>query len=153
MVQTAARPKTAAQKKKKGKFEPGGFALKVKRSKAGLGLYAEENIPKGACIIEYTGRVLTPEEEKDVYNLYLFQVNKHKTIDGSVRSNTARYINHSCRPNCEIEIRKERVFVMAKRNIKAGEELGYDYDTEYFEAYIKPKGCRCIKCAPALHNK
>ena len=130
---------------------PGGYALKVKRSKAGLGLYALENIPKGACIIEYVGPVYAGEEADELDNLYLFEISKNKYVDGSPRYNTARYINHSCRPNCEIEIHKERIFVMAKRNIKAGEELAYDYDKEYFEAYIKPKGCRCVKCAPQLH--
>ena len=127
--------------------------VKVKRSIAGLGLYAQEAIPKGACIIEYTGREISKEEEETINSLYLFEVTKKKTIDGSIRSNTARYINHSCRPNCEIEIYKARVYVMAKKNIKEGEELNYDYDTSYFNEYIKPKGCRCVKCAPKLHSK
>lgn len=134
---------------RKKKFEPGNFNLKVKRSRAGLGLFTFDPIPKGACVIEYTGRVLTPEEEEKSNSLYLFEVSKKKTIDGASRTNKARYINHSCRPNCEIDISKERVYVMAKRNIKADEELSYDYDTDYFEAYIKPKGCRCLKCMPA----
>ncbi len=138
--------------KKKGKYTPGGYTLKVKRSLAGLGLYAMEPIPKGACIIEYTGKTLTKEEDEASNSSYLFLVSKHKTIDGGARSNTARYINHSCRPNCEIVIYKQRVWVMAKRTIQAGEELGYDYDSEYFEAYIKPKGCKCVKCAPNLHK-
>jgi SET domain-containing protein len=70
------------------------------------------------------------------------------TIDGAPRFNKARYINHSCRPNAEIDIYKHRVYVMAKRNIKAGEELAYDYDSDYFDEYIKPKGCKCLKCDP-----
>lgn len=138
-------------KRRKGKYEPGNFTLKVKRSVAGLGLFTQEPIKKGACIIEYAGKVLTKEEDEASNSLYLFLVAKNKTIDGAVRTNTARYINHSCRPNCEIDIYKQRVWVMAKRNIKAGEELTYDYDTDYFEAYIKPKGCRCAKCSPQLH--
>lgn len=129
--------------KKKGKYEPGDFNLKVKRSSAGLGLYTTSSIKKGDCVIEYVGPVV-PESEWDTINsLYLFEVTKKLTINGAVRSNTARYINHSCKPNCEIEIRKERVFVMAKRNIKEGEELHYDYEREYFDDYIKPKGCKC----------
>lgn len=139
--------------KKKGKYSPGGFDLRVRRSLAGLGLYTMQPIKKGACIIEYTGKTLTPAEDEASNSSYLFLVSKKKTIDGGARSNTARYINHSCRPNCEIDIYKERVWVMAKRNIRAGEELGYDYDTDYFEAYIQPKGCRCVKCAPQLHNR
>ncbi len=133
-------------KKKQGKFVPGDFKLKVRRGVDGLGLFAEEPIKKGACIIEYVGPTLTKEEEYKSRSKYLFEVTKTKTIDGAARSNTARYINHACKPNCEIEIRKGQVFVMAKKNIKAGEELNYDYDTSYFDEYIKPKGCRCASC-------
>ncbi len=141
----------AAQAKKK--YTPGNFDLKIKRSVAGLGLFAESPIPKGACIIEYTGKLLSKKEEEASNSLYLFDAGGGVTIDGAPRWNTARYINHSCRPNCEIDIYKHRVYVIAKRNIKAGEELAYDYDTDYFDSYIKPKGCRCIKCAPKLHGK
>jgi len=133
-------------KKMKSKFEPGNFKLLVKRSSAGLGLYAGEDIPKGVCVIEYVGRVISGEEEYTSNSKYLFEVSKKVTIDGRDRSNTARYINHSCLPNCEIEIRKGRVFVMSRRNIKAGEELGYDYGKEYWNTHIKPHGCRCVKC-------
>ncbi|MBA3789347.1 SET domain-containing protein [Patescibacteria group bacterium] len=139
------------QKKVQGKFSPGDFRLKVKRSSAGLGLYAEEAIPKGKCIIEYTGRVISKEEEYKSRSKYLFEINKDKTIDGTTRRNTARYINHSCRPNAEVEIRKGRVFILARRAIKEGEELSYDYGKEYIDEHIKPYGCRCIKCKPSLH--
>ncbi len=139
--------------KKKRKFEPGNFDLRVKRSLAGLGLFTLSPIPKGACVIEYKGKTLSKKEDEESNSLYLFLVSKTKTIDGAARSNTARYINHSCRPNCEIETWGQRVWVMAKRAIKAGEELCYDYDSDYFDEYIKPKGCRCAKCAPQLHTK
>ncbi len=139
--------------KKKGKFHIEKFDLKVKRSLAGLGLYTFSPIKKGQCIIEYVGPTLTAKQDEDSNSLYLFEVTKKKTIDGAVRWNTARYINHSCRPNSEIDIYKGRVYVLAKRNIKAGEELNYDYDTDYFEAYIKPKGCKCIKHSPKLWKK
>ena len=132
---------------KKRKFDVGEVDLSVKRSSAGLGLFTNAPIKKGECIIEYVGPTLTPEQELTSRSKYLFSVNKKKTIDGAARSNTARYINHSCAANCELDIYKQRVFVMAKRNIKAGEELGYDYDTEYFDEYIKPHGCRCAACA------
>jgi uncharacterized protein len=132
----------------KSKFTPGGYQLAVKRARAGRGLFALERIPKGACIIEYIGRTLKGDEEFTSRSRFLFEVTKTKTIDGWDRRNTARYINHSCRPNCQIEIRKARVFVMATRAIKPGEELAYDYGKEYFEHFIKPKGCRCLKCKP-----
>lgn len=134
------------------KFAPGDYDLRVKRSLAGLGLFTRSPIKKGACVIEYAGKVLTKEEEKNSNSLYLFDAGGGVTIDGAPRWNKARYINHSCRPNCEIETRKGRVYVFAKRNIKEGDELTYDYDKEYFDAHIKPKGCKCIKCAPKLHT-
>lgn len=128
------------------KFEPGTHKLKVQRSKTGLGLFAHTPIKKGSCIIEYRGRPLSQKEHYTSRSKYLFEVNKRTMIDGAVRSNTARYINHSCAPNCEVELYRSRIFVMAKKNIKPGEELNYDYDTEYFDEHIKPKGCKCSKC-------
>ena len=129
------------------KFIPGDFKLKVKRGLSGLGLFAEEIIPKGACIIEYVGRVISDEEHYTSRSKYLFGINSKITIDGRARSNTARYINHSCRPNAEPEIRKQRVFIMAKRKIKPGEEITYHYGKEYWEDHcVKPNGCKCEKC-------
>ena len=138
----------ARRKKRGSKYDMVGYNLKVKRSRSGLGLYTFDPIKKGACIIEYTGRMLTPEENKTVENQYLFRISRTKTLDGSPRSNTARYINHSCRPNCEIDVYRGRIYILANRNIKAGEELNYDYDTEFFDEWIKPKGCVCLKCKP-----
>ncbi len=132
--------------KRHGKFVPGGFSLLVKRSSAGLGLFAGEDIAKGACIIEYVGRTISPAEEYTSRSKYLFEVHKRKTIDGRPKWNKAGYINHSCRPNAEPEIRKGKVFIMAKKNIKAGEEITYDYGKEYVDEHIKPYGCRCPKC-------
>jgi len=131
---------------KRGKYVPGEWKLAVKRSSAGLGLFAVEAIPKGACVIEYVGRVLPKEEADTSRSKYLFEISKTKTIDGKPRINKAGYINHSCRPNCETEIHAGRVFVMAIRNIKPGEELTYDYGKEYVDEFIKPYGCRCAKC-------
>ncbi|HYC82990.1 MAG TPA: SET domain-containing protein [Candidatus Paceibacterota bacterium] len=130
----------------KSKYEPGKYEVKAKRSSAGLGLFALEGIPKGACIIEYVGRVISDEEQYTSRSQYLFEVNSKITIDGVARSNLARYINHSCRPNAEPEIYKRRIFIMARRTIKAGEEISYDYGKEHWNAHIKPKGCRCPKC-------
>ncbi len=131
---------------KKSKYTPGKFALKVKKSGTGKGLYAQENIPKGSCIIEYTG-VVVPEDKISTINCkYLFEVGKNKTINGNVKENTARYINHSCRPNCEADGPEGRVFIFSLKNIKAGEELTYDYGEEYFEEYLSNGRCLCVKC-------
>jgi len=131
-----------------GKYTVGNFSLRLGRARTGRGLYACEEIPKGACIIEYTGRPATEEETTRDTGKFYFQVSKTKMIDGNIRSNRARFINHSCRPNCEAEGPNGRVFIVARRKIKVGEELTYDYGQEYFDKHIKPKGCKCAKCAP-----
>ncbi len=124
-------------------------ALQVRRSTAGLGLFTKVDIPKGERVAEYVGKKLTWQEYLNSNSVYLFEVGARKTIDGSPRWNLARYINHSCRPNCEVEITRGRVFIVSRRKIKASEELNYDYGKEYFNDLIKPKGCRCEKCAPS----
>jgi uncharacterized protein len=131
---------------RKSKYTPGNFKLRVRRAVVGKGLFAEETIPKGACIIEYTGRPVSPDEMERDNGKYLFWTSRKTMIDGNIPSNTARYINHSCRPNCEAEGPAGKVFIMARRNIKPGEELTYDYGKEYFNRHIKPYGCRCPKC-------
>jgi uncharacterized protein len=125
----------------KSKFTPGGYDLRVKRSAAGLGLFAGEDIPKGTCIIEYVGRQISKEEEYSSRSLYLFEVSKSKTIDGKPKWNKAGYINHSCAPNCEPEIHKGHVYIFSIKNIKAGDELGYDYGKDYYDDHIRP--CKC----------
>lgn len=123
------------------------YRVKVGRSKAGLGLFALEPIPKGRKIIEYVGRVLMDEPEDAANNLYIFNIDEKTDIDGSPRWNSARYINHSCRPNAESEITDDgHVWIQARRDIMLGEEITYDYGKEYWNEYIKPKGCRCEKC-------
>lgn len=125
----------------------GKYDLKVKKSKAGLGLFAQEDIPSGEFLIEYFGREISDEEQYTSKSQYLFEVSAKKTIDGTVRENIARYVNHSCRPNCEVEIKRGRVLIFSKKKIKAGEELAYDYGKEFWNVHIKPKGCKCVKCA------
>lgn len=132
---------------RKNKFTPGDFKLAVRRSRTGRGVFALSPIPKGACIIEYKGRPLSKKEQYEKSGKYFFENGRGMMIDGNIAGNTARFVNHSCAPNCEIDIRKHRIYIFAARRIKAGEELTYDYDTEYFDEFIKPKGCRCLKCA------
>ncbi len=120
--------------------------IKLRRGLSGFGIFASESIKKGTFIVEYWGPILNDEQTQKKAGKYLFEVGKNKTIDGSSRKNLARYINHSCRPNCEVTIRSGRVYIHAKKNIKSGEELHYDYGKEYFNEYIKPYGCRCEKC-------
>ena len=133
----------------KGKFAIGPHTLVVRRSRVGRGLFTADPIERGRCVVEYTGRRISEAAMRVSRGKYLFRISERETIDGWQRSNIARYINHSCRPNCEVEIWRERIFVMAKRFIRAGEELFYDYGAEYFDAHIRPKGCICSMCSSA----
>ncbi len=134
------------KRKKNSKFTPGNFELKVKRSSAGLGLFAGQDIPKGKCVIEYFGRIVSKKEEETSRSKYLFEIRKGKTIDGAARVNIARYVNYSHRPNCESEIYKDKVYYFSIRPIKTGQELTVDYGKEYYDEHIKPYGCRCEIC-------
>jgi SET domain-containing protein len=127
------------------RFLPGEYIFKVKRSKTGLGLFAEVPIKKSACIIEYKGRAVSDKEQYENRGKYLFWTGKDTMIDGNIKGNVARYINHSCVPNAEVDLKKRRIYIFAVRNIKAGEELTYDYGDEYFDQHIKLTGCRCVK--------
>jgi hypothetical protein len=119
--------------------------IRVGRSSAGLGIFAVERIPKGAPIIEYWGERISEEEANKRGNLYLFEVSDTVTIDGSARTNTARYFNCSCVPNAEAILEDERVFIWSTRVIEAGEEIVYNYGQEYFEEYLSKGRCRCAK--------
>jgi len=123
---------------------------RVGRSRTGLGLFATKPIKKGTKIIRYFGRLLDSRKKADdaIENKYLFELNDRWTIDGSIRKNVARYINHACRPNAESDVkpRQRKVFIRAIKNIEPGEEINYDYGTDYFKAYLKPIGCKCAAC-------
>ena len=129
---------------------PSNKPYRVGRSRTGLGLFATKPIKKGSKIIRYFGPLLDSKKKKDdaIENKYLFELNNRWTIDGSVRKNVARYINHACRPNAESDVRprKRKVFIRAIKNIEPGEEINYDYGTDYFKAYLKPIGCKCAAC-------
>lgn len=120
----------------------------VKKSKAGLGLFATTKFKRGDFIINYTGELITSDEADIRGGKYLFILNKKLTFDGKGRENTARYINHSCKPNAEAETDedKKRIRILAKKKILPGEEIAYDYGKEYCDEYIKPLGCRCASC-------
>ncbi len=131
---------------KKGKYTAGNFKLRVGKSGTGKGLFAVDAISKGSCIIEYSGTIVKEKEHYTNRSKYLFWVGKNQMINGNIPSNKARYINHSCRPNCEADGPKGHVYIMAIKNIKSGDELTYNYGKEYFDIHLKPKGCRCKKC-------
>ena len=120
----------------------------------GRGVFAARTIRKGETIIEYRGRRSTWEEaseaedDGDPYHTFLFSLDDGRVIDAGVRGNAARWINHSCAPNCETyEDDRGRVYIEARRTIRAGEELSYDYHLEV-DGKVGPRlrrayACRC----------
>jgi SET domain-containing protein len=121
----------------------------------GHGVYATKAIPKGTRIIEYLGERITHAEADRRYerkgdddgHTFLFIASRRTVIDAGVNGNEARFINHSCNPNCETVIENGRVFIEAIRRIKPGEELGYDYQLTW-ESTDDPVelalyACRC----------
>ncbi len=130
---------------------------RIGRSKTGLGLFATEKIKKGTKIIRYVGPLLDSKNKKhdDIDNKYLFEINNRWTIDGSTRKNIARYINHACKPNAESDVnsRKRKVIIRAIKAIEPGEEINYDYGTDYFKIFLKPIGCKCDACEKKRKKK
>jgi SET domain-containing protein len=123
----------------------------------GRGVFATRDIAESERIVEYTGARISSEEADanapddegpKRHHTFLFAVDDHVVIDGSVGGNDSRYMNHSCEPNCEVVISRQRVFIHALRDIAEGEELVYDYWYTTDESYtledlrrIYP--CRC----------
>jgi len=124
----------------------GEFALRVRKSPTGKGLFTEESIPKDVRVIEYVGEEVAEAKQYTINSKYLFETGKDKMINGNIRRNLAKYINHSCKPNCEAGVVRGRIYISSLRKIQPEEELTYNYGEEYFDAYIKPKGCLCLKC-------
>jgi hypothetical protein len=123
--------------------------FRVGRSHTGLGIFATRPIRKRLRIAEYKGGKLATKEANKIEargNLYLYEINSRWTIDGTPRSNIARYFNHSCNPNAEIYDVGHRVFIRTLRKIKPGEEITYDYGIDYLRNVIGLSNCRCGRC-------
>ena len=136
--------------------------FKKKSHVHGRGLFAVQNIKKGSNVIEYIGDKVTKKEgdkradkqikqyKKNKNNgmVYIFELNKLYDIDGSVSHNHAKLINHSCNPNCEVEIINNEIWISAIKNIKKNTELsynyGYSYDTDYVDHICKCRSSNCV---------
>ena len=127
---------------------------RVKKSKIdNQGIYANKNIKTGTRIIYYKGKIITKKEtEKNPkYDndkaIYLFNLNSKYDLDGDFKYNTARLINHSCEPNCEVDGRGLKLWIFALRDIKKSEELSYDYGFSFDEDFKQfPCKCGSTKC-------
>ncbi len=143
---------------------------KVKNSKVhGRGIFANQEIKKGQKVIEYIGEKITKMEgdkrsnrrinrylnSKTTGSVYIFELNKKYDIDGSPKYNKARYINHSCSPNCEVEIKKGKIWIISIKKIKENDELSYDYGYEFDKDDYKDHPCKCRskKCMGYIISK
>jgi len=136
------------------------YIIKKKSGIHGWGIFAKTGIPKATRIIEYIGEKITKAEadrrgerlieyakkHKESGAVYIFILNKKYDIDGHVEYNTAKYINHSCAPNCEVDIIRGHIWVIALRDIQKGEELfyNYGYDMDTYEEH--PCFCKSARC-------
>lgn len=130
--------------------------IQVRRSGVhGKGVYALRPLSPGETVIEYTGEVITwrealrrhPHDPTDPNHTFYFHIDDGNVIDAKVGGNSARWINHSCSPNCEADEVDGRVFIRALKPIKAGKELFYDYgltiDERYTPKLKKEYACHC----------
>lgn len=137
------------------KEEPNPY-LEVRESAIqGKGAFAIRNIRKGTRLIEYLGQRISwrtadkryDDEKMGRHHTFLFTVDDRTCIDAAVNGNDARFLNHSCDGNCEAITDRKRIFIEARRNIKAGEELLYDYQYERTEDHTEEDerfyACRC----------
>ncbi|HUG38176.1 MAG TPA: SET domain-containing protein-lysine N-methyltransferase [Candidatus Limnocylindrales bacterium] len=120
----------------------------------GMGVFTRSSIPPGLRIIEYVGEIISTAEADRRYDdrgmerhqTYLFSLDDGRCIDGRVGGNLARFINHSCEPNCESVEIEGHIWIQASRPIDAGEELTYDYAYEWLDgddAHASFYACRC----------
>lgn len=126
----------------------------------GRGVRARETIPADTRIVEYTGERITKAEavRREAQRLarqrrggddsvYVFTLNRRHDLDGRARRNVARLINHSCAPNCRVEVIRGRIWIIARREIPAGAELTFDYGFSFSEWRRHPCRCGSRRCA------
>ncbi len=118
---------------------------------AGWGVFATETIPKNKRIIEYAGEKIPNKESLkresrylDKGHIWCFKLTSRTAVDANVGGNVSRFINHSCKPNCYVQIIDGVIWIRAAKTIRKGTELNYNYNTEG-EASIK---CRCRPGCP-----
>lgn len=134
----------------------GARRIQTRRSGVhGKGVFALQDLAEGETLIEYVGEVISwpealrrhPHNPLDPNHTFYFHVDENHVIDAKVGGNSSRWINHSCQPNCEADEDDGRVFIKALRNIRAGEELFYDYgliiDARYTKKLLAEYPCWC----------
>ena len=152
------------------KKAPPGASRRIQTRRSGVhgkGVFAVQDIAEGETLIEYLGQIISwpeaqerhPHDPTDPNHTFYFHIDETRVIDALVGGNSSRWINHACAPNCEADEAGGRIFIKALRNIKAGEELNYDYgliiDQRYspklkaeYPCWCGAKSCRGTLLAP-----
>jgi SET domain-containing protein len=115
----------------------------------GLGGFAKMDFARGARILEYVGEKIDKQESArrcEANNVYIFDLNDRQDIDGNVDWNSARFLNHSCTPNCEALLDEDRIWLVAKLDIRAGEELTFNYGFDLEDYHDHPCHCGSANC-------
>jgi SET domain-containing protein len=113
------------------------------------GLFAAQDIKQGTRILPYVGEKISKAEgakRAAAGNEYIFELNERYDIDGQDRGNTARYINHSCDPNCVVDLTMHSIWIVARRDIIEGEELTYNYGYDIKDHEYHPCNCGATNC-------
>ncbi len=116
----------------------------------GTGGFAKRDIPKGARLIEYVGEKISKAESLrrcEGNNEYIFTLADQQDLDGNVEWNPARFINHSCAPNCDAELAEGQIWIVAQRDLRAGEELTFNYGYDLVDYKEHPCCCGSAECA------
>ena len=154
---------------------PAGDSRRIQTRRSGVhgkGVFALQDLAEGETLIEYVGEVINwkealrrhPHDPTDPNHTFYFHIDEDHVIDAKHGGNSSRWINHSCKPNCEADEDGGRVFIKALRNVKAGEELFYDYgliiDAKYtkklkaeYPCWCGAKNCRGTLLAPKDKEK
>lgn len=114
-----------------------------------VGGFARANIPAGARVIEYVGERISKAEALrrcEANNEYIFTLDEEHDLDGNVPWNPARLLNHSCAPNCEAESDNDRIWIIALREIREGEELTFNYGYDLHNYREHPCQCGASNC-------
>jgi len=116
----------------------------------GMGGFARRALAWGARVVEYTGRKITKAESLrlcEAGNAFIFSLDDEFDLDGNTEDNPARWLNHSCAPNCEAEFSGGRIWITARRDIAAGEEITFNYGYTLDEYREHPCRCGAPECA------
>ena len=171
MPSTSAKKASSAVAKKAAAAKAvadSGRRIQTRRSGVhGKGVFAVQDIAEGDVVIEYVGEIVSwdeaqerhPHDPKDPNHTFYFHIDEDRVIDAKYGGNSSRWINHACEPNCVADEDGGRVFIKALRNIRAGEELNYDYgliiDERYtpklkaeYPCWCGAKSCRGTLLAP-----